>query len=136
MFHVPLFILHLVLEKIAHDVERVLQRFGIARGARVLAAVECGHAEDNLIGVRIIGAAVATRRNWAIAHEAVRGERDLWHRQTARRSVEIRSESNEMGEQLKAKWLTCVQLEVLVLVLLLVQKLNIKTNVVQRQKSE
>lgn len=68
----------LILQQIAHYVQRILQRFGIARCARILAGVKRRHAEDNLIRLRIVGAAIATWRHWAVTHEAVRGAGDLF----------------------------------------------------------
>lgn len=61
----------LIWQKISHNIQRVLQRFGISRGTRVVGRKECGYAEYDFIGMRIVGCTVAPWCDWSISHEAV-----------------------------------------------------------------
>lgn len=99
------FVFHLVLKQVAHYVERVLQRLGIARGTRILAGVEGRHAEDNLFRLRIIGTAIATRCHRTVAHEAVRAAGDLLEWQID--ATKIKWDRRDRSTELKTSWLTC-----------------------------
>lgn len=59
------------VQQFAHHVQRLLQRFGVTRGARRVRRIERRHAEHDLVRMRIVRATVAFRRHRSVAHEAV-----------------------------------------------------------------
>lgn len=65
------------LQQGAHVQEGALQRAGERRGGRGLGRVEGRQAEDDAVGLGVVGGTVAVRNDRAVAHETVGRRRHL-----------------------------------------------------------